>query len=70
MQNHKKITQEQPLSDAQHSCLANAVIELHALTVCTSQQFYLSKKFKKLAYSLANEIASLEPKPLSNLKIC
>ena len=69
MQSNEKITQKQSrLNDQQLTCGANAIIDLHALTVRTSQQFYLSKKFKKLAYALANEIATLDPKAMSNLK--
>ena len=69
MQNKEKITQkDNRLNELQLSCSANAIIDLHALSVCVNQQFYLSKKFKKLAYALANEIANLDPKAMSNLK--
>lgn len=69
MQSDEKITQKDSrLTNAKLTCGANAIIDLNALTVRTSQQFYLSKKFKKLALNLANEIANLEPKATSNLK--
>ena len=71
MQNIEKITPVQSrLNDVQLTCGANAIIDLHALSVRANQHFVLSKKYKRLAYNLAKEIASLEPKVLSNLKAC
>lgn len=64
MLNTEKITQNETcLNEVQLNCSVNAIIDLHTLSVRTSQQFYLSKKFKKLAYALSCEIAVLQPKP-------
>jgi hypothetical protein len=50
------------LSDQHLTYAASLLIDLHVLAVRTNQNFVLSKRFKKLAYNLANEIAILEPK--------
>jgi len=68
MQKREKNTQSpvqtinEPMSDQHLTYGANLIIDLHVLAVQANQNFKLSKKFKKLAYALANEIAILEPK--------
>lgn len=68
MLNKEKITQSpvqtinEQISDQNLTYGANLIIDLHVLAVRANQNFKLSKKFKKLAFALANEIAILEPK--------
>ena len=70
MRNNEKITQkDNRLNEAQLFTGTHFITTLHTQLGHVSEQFYLSKKFKKLAYGLAKEVANLDPKDPNDEKL-